>query len=476
MFPCVRIVPRVGEAYGGRALGGGRADTAVFPSARFPWYNPGRRLGPGEPCENGAERRGREPMSRAVERDGNVVGVRGSIGPEATPMLCAALHQAHGDDHTHVVLDFSRCDGITQAVMLPLMPLVTQWRELRDVRFELVPPLEPTLARLFVNANWASHIDPDRHGPNTHRGGHVPALRFLDDGGDGQDAILGRVMELILGSLDTAPDTLKAVEWSLGEIMDNVNAHAKSPVGEFVQATAFAKSNVVEFVVADSGIGIPASFGAADNEEALRMAITEGVTRDRTRNAGNGLFGSYRVAVESAGTFEIRSGWALLRRAGKGKLHTSIASAPYEGTSVRCRIGVADPGVLHRALRFGGRPHDPPYDFVEREFEGERGEIVFNMRDKASPHFGSRRGGARVRRMVTNLLRTQRSIVLDFEGVGVFTSSFADEVFGRLFVAMGPRAFMARIRMVHVDPTVDGLIDRAIVQRTRLAAEGAAPS
>jgi len=55
-------------------------------------------------------------------------------------------------------------------------------------------------------------------------------------------------------------------------------------------------------------------------------------------------------------------------------------------------------------------------------------------------------------------------VILDFNGVGVISSSFADEVFGRLFVEMGPCAFMTRI----VDQTVEGLIDRAIVQRTRL--------
>lgn len=79
-----------------------------------------------------------------------------------------------------------------------------------------------------------------------------------------------------------------------------------------------------------------------------------------------------------------------------------------------------------------------------------------------------REGGMFVRRIIRNLLRAHRTVVLDFEGVGVFTSSFADEVFGRLFVPLGPRAFMTRIRMRHVDETVEGLIDRAILQRTRL--------
>ena len=60
-------------------------------------------------------------------------------------------------------------------------------------------------------------------------------------------------------------------------------------------------------------------------------------------------------------------------------------------------------------------------------------------------------------------------VVVDFTDVSVISSSFADEVFGRLFLDLGPRAFMSRIVLRNVDPTIDGLIDRAIVQRTRLS-------
>ena len=402
-----------------------------------------------------------------ITRQDSRISVLDSVLPGDFHKLCAAVHQTVQHDQ-QVTLDFAKCSGITQAAMLPLMPLVTWYRELQDVRFAFIAPLDHTLARLFTNTNWAHHIDPDNYRPNPHLGGHVPALRFLDDGDNGQEAILNRVMELILTSLNTERDTLKAVEWSLGEIMDNVPSHAESPVGGFVQATAFGDSNAVEFVVADAGIGVSASMGIDDEEAALRQAIAEGVTRDRNRNAGNGLFGSYQVAALSGGVFEIRSRMGLLRRIGSGDLYTARLSVPYRGTSVRCRIGLGDPELLGRALQFKGRPHDPAFDFVEREFEREEGTLVINMKDKASSHFGSRQGGVYIRRTIQNLLRQGPYIVLDFAGVGVVTSSFADEVFGRLFVMMGPRAFMTRIRMIHVDATVEGLIDRAILQRARL--------
>ena len=98
--------------------------------------------------------------------------------------------------------------------------------------------------------------------------------------------IFESVLTLILGELETNRATVAAVEWSLGEVMDNVISHAESPVGGFVQATAYRSSNRVEFVVADAGMGIARSMRIEDPVRALTAAITEGVTRDQSINAG----------------------------------------------------------------------------------------------------------------------------------------------------------------------------------------------
>ena len=93
---------------------------------------------------------------------------------------------------------------------------------------------------------------------------------------------------------------------------------------------------------------------------------------------------------------------------------------------------------------------------------------MISVKKEAARFFGFRSGGAQFRQIVENLLRNRDRIVFDFEGVAVFSSSFADEVFGRLFVDMGPRNFMKRMDFRNADPTVEGLIDRAIIQRTKL--------
>lgn len=408
-------------------------------------------------------------MTDVVSRSENRISVRERVSHFHLRHFAASLHRAITvAGYRDIALDFSLCTGVTEAVMLPLMPIITKYRK-EGVEFTFVLPIQADLARLFTNTNWAHHVSPDRYELSHHEGGHVPALRFGDNNIDNSFQILDRVLDLILRQLETSRDTLKAVEWSLWEIMDNVSGHAESEIGGFIQATAYKQGNRVEFVVADAGVGIPASMRMNDHAEALQRAIGEGVTSKPAQNAGNGLYGSYQAAFLSGGQFEINSlSGHLFCDGTTGQVICKGENIPYAGTSVRCSINVHDPDLLGKALRFKGRNHDPAFDYIERKYEGDSGEIVFVLDDEAQRDLGSRQGGARIRRMIENLTKDYGCIVIDFAGIGIISSSFADEVFGRLFVQLGPRAFMTRIRMQNVDPTIEGLIDRAILQRTKL--------
>ena len=61
-----------------------------------------------------------------------------------------------------------------------------------------------------------------------------------------------------------------------------------------------------------------------------------------------------------------------------------------------------------------------------------------------------------------------RAVNVDFGGVPVISSSFADEAFGKLFLQLGPIQFMQRIRLVNTIDTVESLINRAIEQRMKV--------
>jgi len=59
--------------------------------------------------------------------------------------------------------------------------------------------------------------------------------------------------------------------------------------------------------------------------------------------------------------------------------------------------------------------------------------------------------------------------VVDFKGVDVISSSFADEVFGRLYVLLGPLGFGSVFKFQNINREVAALIDRAIIQRSAVS-------
>ena len=348
--------------------------------------------------------------------------------------------------------------------MLPIMPLVARYREQDGVGFALQPPESNTLYRLFANTSWAHFIEPERFDASAQSFGNVPARRFQSQ--EEMWEVSEAVLTFVHRSVALHRDVLAAVEWSLNEIMDNVLTHSESPVGGFVQATSF--EGRVEFVVADGGVGIPQSIGLPDHSRALQFAVSEGGTRDAERNQGNGLFGSYQLAAGSGGQFEIHSmNGSLFFDRSRQLPSSSSQRIPYSGTSVRCGIGTRDVDAVNQAFMFGAKRHRPAFDFVESRFESEAGETVYRIADHARRDLGTRAGGRRVRQQIENLLTDADSVRIDFEGIDVITSSFADEVFGRLFLQLGPRSFMTRIMLHNVHPRIDGLIDRAIILRTR---------
>ena len=117
---------------------------------------------------------------------------------------------------------------------------------------------------------------------------------------------------------------------------------------------------------------------------------------------------------------------------------------------------------------FKGRSHDPGYDYIERIYMNSDTEVNFHLSSQVN-YFGSRESGRNTRNKIENLLDDRRNtIVFDFEDINLISSSFADEVFGKLFESFGPISFGQLFKFKNVDSTVRKLIDRAISQRMKL--------
>jgi hypothetical protein len=180
---------------------------------------------------------------------------------------------------------------------------------------------------------------------------------------------------------------------------------------------------------------------------------------------GNGLYGSYRLAQLSGGNFHIYSGYSSLTYSPKNGMHVQQEQVPFHGALVVCSIQISDPELLSEALTFRDVRHIP-YSSADRLNEQEQIEVRLCEESGA---FGSRPAAKPVRQKIENLIRTTTSMLLiNLEDVPLVSSSFADEVFGKLFVSMGPLEFMARIQISGGNKIVRQLIDRAIAQRAGL--------
>lgn len=419
----------------------------------------------------------RKHMSETrIFRDKNRIVFQGEFGMADLLRPLAGLHQAvQNSGYQELTLDFSSC---TAAFPGPMLAVCAQVMRLRNAKIdvELIKPNDTRLARLFQNANWAHFLEPRNNFPSVFKGySQIPATQFTD--AEEQQKAVNRIVNAILGAIPNLERReLAALEWSINEITDNVLNHAQSGIGGLVQVSTFQRSRKrIEYIVADAGVGIPTTLrethpDLTSDADALDQAIREGVTRDKAVGQGNGLFGSYQICSHSKGFFQVESGYGKLAFTDRKGLHITTEKVPFEGTLVAAQIDFSVPHLLEEALQFGGKPH-APVDFVQLHYEQPNQETVLFMMKDESPSFGSRVAGAPVRNKLVNLVRMcpGQRIVIDFSGVPLVSSSFADEVLGKLFAELGPLTFMQRFDLRKIDSTVKQLVDKAISQRMSTA-------
>lgn len=408
-------------------------------------------------------------MTCRIDSNGNCITVVGSFALSDLRRMTASLHNlTTRAGYEDLLLDFSRC---TAAFPGPMIGLCAQAAALREsgIDIELILPSDARIARYFTGANWAHHISPEQHGRSTYRGyTHVPASRFSDQ--EGQTATVNRIVDALLCSVPGIDrGDLAAIEWSINEVTDNVLVHAGSSAGGFAQINTFRAKKRVEFCVGDAGVGIPNTLRPRfpDHEDIglLEQAIREGVTRDPSLGQGNGLFGTFQVSRTSSGYMHILSGFATLSYE-RDQLRITREKAPFVGTLVIGAMDASNPAALADALRFGDLKYSPT-DYLETHYEDRASDAaVFRMAEETLS-CGSRIAGTPVRTKLANIVNMNGShrVVVDLTGIELVSSSFADEVFGKLFKELGPLRFMQSVEIRQVTPTVRALIDRAILQR-----------
>lgn len=434
-------------------------------------------LFPKRPRKRG--RRSEDTRQPVVHLEDNRIVFDAKINSMSHRDFMLVQHEVQRSGIDKVTLDFSSCDRAFADGMLPIICGVEAMRE-RGQKVSVILPRDSSLQRLFTNTSWAHYLDPDIHQPsNTAFDRHMAVHRFVAF--EEQRAIVNEVLDVAMRTMSMARDVLEGLEWSFNEVTDNVLNHSQAPTGGLVQVTTYRDQGLVGFVVADRGQGILRSMregypDLASDKHAIGEAIKAGITRNPDVGQGNGLAGSLRIATLSGGSFALTSGTAQLvvqayKHNTDSKSFERRREQSFQGTLVSAFIKQNSDFKMADALAFPGYQH-ARFDIIDAKYENEDGSaLIVRMRDETSG-FGTRGAGRQVRTKCENLLdaETAMPMLLDWSGVPVISSSFADEFVGKLFVALGPLAFMARVRNVGMEALVRGLVDKAILQRSAQAA------
>ena len=261
---------------------------------------------------------------------------------------------------------------------------------------------------------------------------------------------------------------IQGLEWCMNESIDNVLQHSTSPNG-FVMAQLNKQSKLFSFCVFDSGIGIFNSLHesrhAPQNQlSAILLSMKERITRSEQIGQGNGLWGLSQIIKETKGKLLISSGGARYEYSNGNEktVETGDFNLGKENgtTMIDFQLNYSSPIDVARALD----GHEP-LDLWMENHEDEKGDIILDVA-KESNGTGTRKAAEKMRNIVINCFKENYSVVnLDFKNVSMLSSSFADELIGKLVAKFGFSKFMEHIVLSNLNSFNSAIVNRSVGQR-----------
>lgn len=366
------------------------------------------------------------------------------------------------NQHENIILDFSNIMNVYPNGIVPIIAEVNRLKKNNNLLFSVIPPLNDDIKSLFDRSGWLHYINPEKYElPKSESMRSLMLQRFSSD--EELNDIVNKAVEICLQQLVFAEGIPQAFEWALNEIAGNILVHSEADIG-WIQVVTYRDNHSLALIVCDSGIGIPGamskSFNLNNDQQALELAMREGVTSNPKHGQGNGLAGALAIAQHSDGIFAITSGKGRIR-VSEGRVEPKAHFPPYSGTCVEMQFSTEKPIDLPKAL-WG---HEPT-SYMELKYEDEQGDLIFNPREYASS-FGNRITGERLRNLVLNLIKQHpgHPVKIFMDDIVIISSSFADELFGKLIVELGAIDFSKLIKVVRINPICKSIVDIAIGQR-----------
>ena len=285
---------------------------------------------------------------------------------------------------------------------------------------------------------------------------------------EGVDALVTGIVNAIREADVLEAGNLTSVEWCLNEVMDNVLQHSQAESG-YVMGQLHKGQKRLSICVLDMGVGIYNTLKCTKHAprtpiDAITLALQERVTRDERIGQGNGMWGLSSIIRESNGSVKILSNGAVYNFS-KGEITTKDEQGLIIGkhknvTMIDFQIDYSKKLDVAKALN----GHEL-CDFWLENHELEDGEVLFKVKED-SAGTGTRTAAMKFKNIVLNTLKEKnQKIILDFEGVNVVSSSYADELIGKLVMERGFIYFMNHFQLSNLSSNNVGVINRSVEQR-----------
>jgi hypothetical protein len=370
------------------------------------------------------------------------------------------LHFKFG--HNKIIIDLSEIKVVFPYPTVPIVGYFHYFRERLKVDFEFI-----NVPTYLKKIHFSSPEDINR--TTTGLGTNFLDRVWVFHSSDDVHLLVNGFLSSIRKSCTVEDGILQACEWGLNEIMDNVIQHSNENTG-FFMAQILKDSRILKVSIFDYGQGIFESlknskYKPRHASDAISLAIQEGVTRDKKIGQGNGMWGLYNIINLNDGNLSITSGSGGLNFVNRKKTIEAfndiiILSPKQQSTSINFDIKLNNSISMKDAL--GG--YEPKDIFIEN-LEDEFDRIIYKITEQSSGT-GTRQSGERIRNEIMNIYKSaKKPVILDFEGVGIIASSFADELIGKLVQELGLFQFQAAFPMKNMNSTIQSIVQRSLSQR-----------
>jgi hypothetical protein len=266
---------------------------------------------------------------------------------------------------------------------------------------------------------------------------------------------------------------LIGISWCLNEIMDNVLNHSNSISG-YLMCQIQRKNHTISLSVFDNGIGLYNSlkdsvYSPKDTIHAIKLSTEEGVTRDITLGQGNGMWGLKKIVLDNKGSLSVISGSGAViydyNESYNERTYMSLAYPSKTFNTTLLDISFNFKNTINISSALGNYE---PYEFITRkneELEIAEGTLKVDVA-LVTVGTGTRKAAKEVRNYLINLHNTEgKKILIDFVNIDMITSSYADELVGKLTVIFGLNRFDDSFNVINCKQIVYEIINKAIFQR-----------